>query len=160
MWDRSLGQEDLLEEGMAIHSNILPLEEPGELKSIGSQSVRHDWSKWACMHTLISYSTMLYITSLRLIYFITESLYLWTAFTHLPKFDPWVGKIPWRRGRLPTSVIWPGEFHGLCISWDHKESNVTEWLSLHSCTQAPSSSSGNHQSVFCICEFQLFCCCF
>ena len=36
---------------------------------------------------------------------------------HLPtmqetRFDPWVGKIPWRRERLPTQVLWPGEFHG------------------------------------------------
>ena len=28
-------------------------------------------------------------------------------------FDPCVGKIPWRRERLPTPVFWPGEFHGL-----------------------------------------------
>ena len=26
--------------------------------------------------------------------------------------DPWVGKIPWRRERLPTLVFWPREFHG------------------------------------------------
>ena len=24
-----------------------------------------------------------------------------------------VGKIPWRRERLPTPIFWPGEFHGL-----------------------------------------------
>ena len=30
-----------------------------------------------------------------------------------PRFDPWVGKIPWRRERLPIPVFWPGEFHGL-----------------------------------------------
>ena len=30
-------------------------------------------------------------------------------------FDPWVGKIPLRRERLPTPVYWPGEFHGLFI---------------------------------------------
>ena len=30
-----------------------------------------------------------------------------------PGFDPWVGKIPWRREGLPTPVFWPGEFHGL-----------------------------------------------
>ena len=30
-----------------------------------------------------------------------------------PGYDPWVGKIPWRRERLPTPVFWPGEFHGL-----------------------------------------------
>jgi len=26
-------------------------------------------------------------------------------------FDPWVGKIPWRRTRLPTPVFTPGESH-------------------------------------------------
>ena len=26
-------------------------------------------------------------------------------------FDPWVGKIPWRRGWQPTPVFMPGEFH-------------------------------------------------
>ena len=30
-----------------------------------------------------------------------------------PGFDPWVGKIPWKRERLPTPVFWPREFHGL-----------------------------------------------
>ena len=33
-----------------------------------------------------------------------------------PGFDPWVGKIPWRRERLPTPVFWPGEFHGVCYT--------------------------------------------
>ena len=28
-------------------------------------------------------------------------------------FDPWVGKIPWRKEWLPTPVFWPGESHGL-----------------------------------------------
>ena len=27
-------------------------------------------------------------------------------------FDPWVGKIPWRREWLPTPVFLPGEFNG------------------------------------------------
>ena len=26
-------------------------------------------------------------------------------------FDPWVGKIPWRRAWQPTLVFLPGEFH-------------------------------------------------
>ena len=30
-----------------------------------------------------------------------------------PGFDPWAGKIPWRREKLLTLVFWPGEFHGL-----------------------------------------------
>ena len=28
-----------------------------------------------------------------------------------------VGKIPWRRERLPTLVFWPREFHGLYCLW-------------------------------------------
>ena len=44
----SLGWEDPLEKEMAIHSSILiwkipRTEEPGGLKSIGSQRVRHDF---------------------------------------------------------------------------------------------------------------------
>ena len=34
-----------------------------------------------------------------------------------PGFNSWVGKIPWRRERLPTPVFWPGELHGLCHPW-------------------------------------------
>ena len=30
-------------------------------------------------------------------------------------FIPWVGKITWRRERLPTPVFWPEEFHGLSV---------------------------------------------
>ena len=29
-----------------------------------------------------------------------------------PGFDPWVGKIPWRREQLPAPVLLPQEFHG------------------------------------------------
>ena len=44
---RSLGQEDLLEKGMATHSSILAwritwTEEPGKLLSMGLQRVGHD----------------------------------------------------------------------------------------------------------------------
>ena len=28
------------------------------------------------------------------------------------RFDPWVGKIPWKRAWQPTLVFLPGEFHG------------------------------------------------
>jgi len=46
-WVQSLGWEDLLEEGMAIHSSILGwripwTEEPGRLQSLESQRLRHD----------------------------------------------------------------------------------------------------------------------
>ena len=41
-----------------------------------------------------------------------------------------VGKIPWRRERLPTPVFWPREFHGLYSLRGLKESEMTEQLSL------------------------------
>ena len=47
-----------------------------------------------------------------------------------PGFDPWVGKIPFRRERLPTPGSWPGELHGLDSLWGLKESDTTESLSL------------------------------
>ena len=37
-----------------------------------------------------------------------------------------IGRIPWRRERLPTPVSWPGELHGLYSPWGHKESDTTE----------------------------------
>ena len=43
-------------------------------------------------------------------------------------FNPWVGKIHWRRERLPTPVFWPGEFHGLYSPWGCKEQDMTERL--------------------------------
>ena len=46
-WVRFLGWEDFLEKAMANHSSILAweipwTEEPGGLRSMGSQRVRHD----------------------------------------------------------------------------------------------------------------------
>jgi len=43
-----------------------------------------------------------------------------------PGFNPWVGKIPWRRERLPTPVCWPGEFHELYSPRGFKELDMTE----------------------------------
>ena len=45
-------------------------------------------------------------------------------------FDPWVGKIAWRRAWQPTPVFLTGESHGLRIladysPWGHKESDAT-----------------------------------
>ena len=50
-------------------------------------------------------------------------------------FDPWVGKIPWRREWLPTSLFLPGGFHGQrsltgCSLWGHKGLVMTEQPAL------------------------------
>ena len=48
-WVWSLGREEPLKKGMAIHSSILAwripwTEKPGRLQSMGSQRVRHNWT--------------------------------------------------------------------------------------------------------------------
>ena len=47
------------------------------------------------------------------------------------EFDPWVGKIPWRRKWQPTLVFLPGKSHGQrslvgCSPWGRKESGTAE----------------------------------
>ena len=56
-----------------------------------------------------------------------------------PGFDPWVGKIPWRKKWQPTPVLLPGKFHGLrslvgYSLWCRKELDMTEGLLTHSLT--------------------------
>ena len=57
-----------------------------------------------------------------------------------------VGKIPWRRERLPTLVFWPREFHGLYSPWGRRESDTTDRLSL----SLPSIRVFSNESVLCI----------
>ena len=50
-------------------------------------------------------------------------------------FDPWVGKIPWRRKLQPTPVFLPREFHGhrSLVGYStcgHKQLDMTEKLTL------------------------------
>ena len=49
-----------------------------------------------------------------------------------PRFDPWVGKIPWRREWLPAPVFLPGESHGqrslAAAVYGVAESDKTQWL--------------------------------
>ena len=53
-----------------------------------------------------------------------------------PGFNPWVGKIPWRRKWQPTPALLPGKFHGWrCLGgyspWGCKELDMTERLQVH-----------------------------
>ena len=52
------------------------------------------------------------------------------------RFDPGVGKIPWRRAGQPTPVFLPREAHGQRSlagygPWRHKDSYTAERLSMH-----------------------------
>ena len=51
------------------------------------------------------------------------------------RFDPWDGKIPWRREWQPTAVFLPGDFHGRGAWWatvhgGHKDLDMPEWVTL------------------------------
>ena len=64
-----------------------------------------------------------------------------------PGFNPWVGKIPWRRQWQPTPVFLPGESHGQrslvgCSPWAYKVSDSSEQLSTQQ------RKSVQHRSCF------------
>ena len=131
MWVQSLGQEDPLEEDMATHSSIIAwkipwTEEPGGLQSMGLQRVGHDWSNSAAA-CLFSYGLPGSDGKVCLQY-------------GRSGFDPWVGKIPWRRKWQPTPVFLTGKSHGqrrlagYYCSCGRKESDTTEWLHFLSFT--------------------------
>ena len=47
------------------------------------------------------------------------------------RFNPWIGRIPWRREQQPTPLFLPGEFHAQSSlvgysPWGRKESDTTE----------------------------------
>ena len=75
--------------------------------------------------------------------------YLW------PGFDPWVGKIPWRKESLLTPIFWPGEFHRLHSPWGGKESDMTEGISLslfHALPQGGAIQSLRSNTHSCLCK--------
>ena len=70
-------------------------------------------------------------------------------------FDPWVGKLPWRRAWQPTPVFLPEESHGQrspagYSPWGLKELDTTEQLNdnITTCVHNPTELSRRHsQSV-------------
>ena len=74
-------------------------------------------------------------------------------------FEPWLGKIPWRRKWQPTPVFLPGKFHGQrrlagYSPKGHKELDTTEQLSTHThtyreqCVQRPCGGGGGGMAYF------------
>ena len=53
-------------------------------------------------------------------------------------WEAWVCPLGWEdsleKRKVPTPVLWPGEFHGLYSPWGHKDLDMTERLLLsHNC---------------------------
>ena len=125
----SLGWEDPLEEGMAIHSSILAwripwTEEPGGLQSMGLQKVGHDWSNLA--HTRMN----MYRINQILSWCCTCML---SCFSHV-----WLFATPWT---VPTDRrAWWATVHGIAKSWT--------WLSSWVVTKQSKIIAGKGLKVF------------
>ena len=70
-----------------------------------------------------------------------------------PGFDPWVGRIPWRREWLLTPVFLPGDSHGQrsLLGYNprgRKESDMTEWLTQ---THSRPSYQSQHEAHSAVC---------
>ena len=97
-WVQSLDWEDPLEEGMATHSSILAWRIPMD---------RGAW--WATVNGVPKSRTRL-----------STAQHPSGSASKQPTcqcrrhkrhgFDPWIGKIPWRRAWQPTPVFLPGKF--------------------------------------------------
>ena len=117
MWEtsvRSLGWEDPVEKEMETHSSTLVWRIPWwEEQSMGSQRVRHNWATSLCQ----------------------------CRRRRTPGFNPWVGKIPWRRKWQPTLILCLGnpmngeacrlQSLGGYNLWGRKESDTTVRLHFH-----------------------------
>ena len=75
-------------------------------------------------------------------------------------FDPWVGKIPWRRVWQPTPVFWPGESHGQrCLvgyspqdckeldTTEHQRTDAFELLCWRRLLRVPWTARRSNQSI-------------
>ena len=67
-----------------------------------------------------------------------------------PRFDPWVGKIPWRRKWQPTPVFLPGKSYGKRSPWGRKESDSIERLTHTHCR------INNVCFLVCVCLFFMY----
>ena len=101
-------------------------------------SVRNKWMKVCKLQVGTPWAAAMQWIYLSLV--ILWSPYLW------PGFDPWVGKIPWRKESLLTPIFWPGEFHS---PWGHKESDMTERLWHPTPVLLPGKSHGRRSLVGC-----------
>ena len=105
-----------LEKEMATHSSVLTWRipgtgEPGGLPPMGSHRVGHNWSDLAAAAGY------------------RESTCNSGDHSSIPGLGRYAGE-----GKVfRTPVFWPGEFHGLHSPWGCKESDMTEWLTLHLC---------------------------
>ena len=121
---------------METHPSVLAWRIPGTvepdgLPSLGSHRVGHNWSNLAAAAAWVVMALPGRASG-------KESAYHYRRRKRC-RFDPWVGKIPWRRKWQPTPVFLPGELHGQksqggCSPCGHRESDMTEHTHTHTHT--------------------------
>ena len=122
---------------------------PGMLQFMGSQRVRHEWATelnwrnnydfclammickylWKWKPWNISIQLKCWIVKQWTLEIEIVNWYMWLLLfpLRLHEDNKWIlrklsmGKIPWRKERLPTPVFWPGESHGLYSPWGCKK---------------------------------------
>ena len=83
---------------------------PEPFSSISCVYLMDCWSFLSFTHYLLLVSVLIWDSQVALV---IKNLPVNAGDTKKHKFDPWVGKIPWRRKWLSTPVFLPREFHGL-----------------------------------------------
>ena len=100
-------------------------------------SLLRSWSKWQSLMGLLRAGAISWAYKHPLIFL--DNIGPPQVVKKLPAmretWDPWVGKIPWKRELLPTPVFLRREFHGQRSltdynPWGRKGSDTTEGLSL------------------------------
>ena len=64
-------------------------------------------------------------------------------------FDPWVGKIPWRRKRQPAPAFFPGKPHGQRSPQSRGSQESWTRLSAHTHTHTHTTESREHERGAC-----------
>ena len=148
-----------LEKEMATHSSVLAWRipgtgEPGGLPSVGSQSqtrLKRLSSSGMCALNSCMHCALYKNTRFKGVPFRSWSRgkdFACQCRRHKRHgFDPWVGKIPWRRKLQPTLVFLLGKSHGQrslvgYSPWACKELDTTEQLSEHKLSLRQFSSPG------------------
>ena len=99
---------------------------PGVLRFMGSQRVGHDWA------TELNWKEFTQVA------LVVKNPSANTGRPKRHRFDPWVGKIPWRRAQQPIPVFLPAESHdrGAWLAAVHRVAQNLiwlKWLSTHAC---------------------------
>ena len=97
-----------------------------QVQKYNEKHISH-FSDYSCMNNL--YNILGIFLKIRAIELLSTILYVVCLQCRRPRFDSWVGKIPWRRKWQPIPIFLPGKSHGqrsfLGYSpWGHKSQTL------------------------------------